>query len=74
MDLKTFIPEKLVVVSTVDLTSPSPYSFETMVFSADEKGKINDFSGLETHKYTSKLEAIAGHESVVEKWSTNVQE
>jgi hypothetical protein len=57
------------VVSTVWLgldhaRHGAPLIFETMVFPSQE-----DFTDLDVARYTTRAEAMAGHEDMVEKWT-----
>jgi len=68
-----------VKVSTVDLVltlpklfrgSPeAPYTYETMVFKCDAKGKVLDWESLDTLVYSNIEEAKLGHQQMVDKYS-----
>jgi hypothetical protein len=44
-----------------------PLIFETMVFAKDDAGEV-DFSDLDSDRYSTEAEAIAGHDQMVAKW------
>jgi len=71
VDLKTYIPEKKVWVSTVACDEEIGFNrcAETMVFKGDENG-ITDWSELffESHEYTTDEEELKKrHEEIVRK-------
>ena len=47
--------------------SKAPLIYETMVFNHKEDGEIN-FDDLEMQRYSSREEALAGHDEMVKAW------
>lgn len=64
--LENFCKEKQVVVSSVYTLD---CGFETMVFPADEEGKILEFNDYECVHYSTYEEMCKGHKKIVRKWS-----
>lgn len=56
----------------VDTTQMIDGSFETLVFSCDEEGNILDFNDLDCDSYTSKEEAMCGHQRMIENWTVSL--
>ena len=63
--LQTFIKEKSVVVDSIYTLDAG---FETMVFPADEEGKIKDFGDLQCQRYDTYEEMQKGHKKIVKEW------
>lgn len=45
-----------------------PLIFETMVFPLGADGSVSDWGELDSDRYSTEAEALAGHEAVCEKW------
>lgn len=45
-----------------------PIIFETMVFRTNADGKVESFSDLDSDRYSTEAEALAGHARMVERW------
>jgi hypothetical protein len=62
------------VVSTVQLSvdhswgEGPPLWFETMVFRCSPEGKVTDFEDLDCERYSTREQALEGHEVTVKKW------
>ena len=62
------------VVSTVQLTmdhswgAGPPLWFETMAFRCSPEGKVTVFEGLDCERYSTREQALEGHEVMVKKW------
>lgn len=46
-----------------------PLIFETMVFKCGADGKVADWSELDSDRYTTEEDALAGHARLVNKWA-----
>lgn len=47
----------------------SAFEYETMVFSCDKDGKVEDWGELDKENYSTEEEARQGHKKMVKKWS-----
>lgn len=45
-----------------------PLWFETMVFRCSPEGKVTDFEDLDCERYSTREQALEGHEVMVKKW------
>jgi len=49
--------------------SGPPLIFETMVFPCDKDGKVTSFGEMDSDRYSTETEALAGHARISEKWA-----
>lgn len=64
---------KHVLVSTVSLAEfgYNLREYETMVFEANTKGEVTNWSNLDCERYEDLENAVTGHEKMVKQWTEN---
>lgn len=66
---------KYFMVSTVRLPfSACTVPFETMVFTCTKNGRITNWSEKDGTRYYTWEQALAGHEEMIKKWGTPIEE